>query len=70
MFKSKLGNNLTGTSPRCIPVINSLRGLVSLSVCIFHLICLPLNFLEHTSIYQLAQFGKYGVQVFLSLPEL
>lgn len=47
-----------------IPVINSLRGLASVIVCFFHLICLPLNFLEHTRIFELAVYGKFGVQVF------
>ena len=50
--------------PKNIPVINSLRGFASVVVCIFHLICLPLNFLEQTFLFQLALFGKYGVQIF------
>lgn len=59
-FTSNLNNNL----PQYIPVINSLRGLAAVVVCIFHLICLPLNFLEDTALYNFAPYGKYGVQIF------
>lgn len=64
MFKSLLETSLANFTPKYIPVINSLRGLASLMVCIFHLVCLPLNFLENTLLYQLAPSGRYGVQVF------
>ncbi|RYY06442.1 MAG: acyltransferase, partial [Sphingobacteriaceae bacterium] len=47
-----------------IPVINSLRGLASVTVCLFHLICLPLNFLQHTFIFEIAPYGRFGVQIF------
>lgn len=64
MFKSLLRINLTYCVSSHIPVINSLRGLASLLVCVFHLVCLPINFLENTIIYQLAPLGRYGVQIF------
>lgn len=55
---------LIGAAPKYIPVINSLRGFASVTVCLFHLVCLPLNFLEHTSVYEIAPYGRFGVQVF------
>lgn len=64
MFKSLPETRLAGSAPKYIPVISSLRGIASLMVCMFHLVCLPLNFLENTFIYQLAPCGKYGVHVF------
>lgn len=64
-----MSNNLFVSSPvepapAYIPVVNSLRGLAAVLVCIFHLICLPLGFLENTDIYNFAPYGRYGVQVF------
>ncbi len=53
-----------GNLHRQIPVINTLRGLAAVVVCIFHLICLPLNFLQNTDLFYLAPYGKYGVQIF------
>ena len=59
-----LVSNSGKSTPQYIPVINSLRGLAAVVVCIFHLICLPLNFLENTAIYHFAPYGRYGVQIF------
>ncbi|RYY08159.1 MAG: acyltransferase [Sphingobacteriaceae bacterium] len=64
MKKDLIVNKQPENLPQYIPVINSLRGLAAVVVCIFHLICLPLNFLENTELYQIAPYGKYGVQIF------
>ncbi|MVN20213.1 acyltransferase family protein [Mucilaginibacter arboris] len=64
MAKGTATSNRIISPPKYIPVINSLRGLASVTVCIFHLVCLPLNFLEHTLIFEIAPYGKLGVQVF------
>lgn len=64
MKDNLLGSNLSTNPPKYIPVINTLRGLAAVVVCLFHLICLPLNFLENTNLYQFAPYGKYGVQIF------
>jgi len=68
-FVFKMSNNLLVSNPiepapEYIPVVNSLRGLAAVLVCIFHLICLPLGFLENTDIYNFAPYGRFGVQVF------
>lgn len=64
MYNNKLLPNPSKPAPEYIPVVNSLRGLAAVLVCVFHLICLPLNFLEHTDIYNFAPYGRFGVQVF------
>jgi peptidoglycan/LPS O-acetylase OafA/YrhL len=64
MFKSFHNTHSISFAPKYIPVINSLRGLAAVLVCFFHLICLPLGFLENTVIYQLAPYGRFGVQIF------
>lgn len=64
MKENLLVSNQKNNLPKYIPVINSLRGLAAVVVCIFHLVCLPLNFLENTDLYHFAPYGKYGVQIF------
>lgn len=59
-----INSNSVSFKPKYIPVINSLRGLASVTVCLFHLVCLPLNFLQHTSVFEIAPYGRFGVQVF------
>lgn len=49
------------------PVINTLRAIAAISVCLLHLIRLHegVNFFDHSSaIYRVADYGRYGVQVF------
>lgn len=64
MVKDVSTSNQVKSLPKYISVVNALRGFASVIVCIFHLICLPLGFLENSFIYQIAPFGKYGVQIF------
>lgn len=64
MNNSLLASNSISSALKYIPVINSLRGLAAVLVCIFHLICLPLNFLENNDIYNFAPYGRFGVQIF------
>ncbi len=56
--------NKTANSTKYIPIINSLRGLASVFVCIYHLIGQPKYFLENTYINKIAHFGSFGVQIF------
>lgn len=64
MINSLLVSKPIESAPQYIPVINTLRGLAAVLVCIFHLVCLPLNFLENTDIYNFAPYGRFGVQMF------
>lgn len=60
-----MSENFTPTAPKYIPVINSLRGLASIAVCISHFISQPLNFFDHNSLaFQYSWLGTLGVQVF------
>lgn len=47
-----------------IPVINSLRGLAALSVCLYHFVCTTTNYILDENILDIFHFGKKGVQVF------
>ncbi|MFD1551935.1 hypothetical protein DNU06_01450 [Putridiphycobacter roseus] len=47
-----------------IPVINSLRGLAALLVCLYHYIYTTTDFIQQELILDIASFGKYGVQIF------
>jgi peptidoglycan/LPS O-acetylase OafA/YrhL len=64
MIENSSEENTSNSAPNYIPVITLLRGIASVMVCIFHLIWKPLNFLENTSLWEQAQYGKYGVQIF------
>lgn len=47
-----------------IPVINGLRGFAALSVCLYHFVYSPANFVENEGIRAAFDFGQMGVQVF------
>ncbi len=60
-----MNNEFPNTTPKYIPVINSLRGLASVMVCLHHLICMPIGFFDHSSyIFKTAFEGSLGVQIF------
>lgn len=47
-----------------IPVLNSLRAIAALSVCLFHFICTVTGFISNKIVLQIFSFGHYGVQMF------
>lgn len=47
-----------------IPVLNSLRAVAALSVCLFHFVCTVTGFITNQTILDLFSFGHYGVQMF------
>lgn len=47
-----------------IPIINSLRGLAAIMVCMYHYVYTTQNFIENELILDIFSHGKYGVQVF------
>lgn len=62
---NKLSLQSYSSVPKYIPVINSLRGLASVIVCLHHLICMPIAFIDHSSyIFKIAHEGSVGVQIF------
>jgi peptidoglycan/LPS O-acetylase OafA/YrhL len=47
-----------------IPVLDSLRGLAAISVCIYHFVVGPINFVKDENVLNVFSYGKYGVQLF------
>lgn len=47
-----------------IPVLNMLRAVAAISVCLFHFIIGPVNFINNETIRDIFGYGKYGVQLF------
>lgn len=47
-----------------IPVINSLRGLAALSVCLYHFVCTTTGYITNEGVLEVFHFGQKGVQVF------
>lgn len=49
------------------PVIDSLRGIASVMVCLFHYVCTTTGYVSNATILHLFSFGQYGVHVFFIL---
>ena len=47
-----------------IPIINNLRGIAALSVCLFHFVFSTKNYVTHQPTLDVFYFGQYGVQLF------
>ncbi len=47
-----------------IPVINSLRGLAALSVCLYHFVCTTTGYIQNQTLLDVFHYGSKGVQVF------
>ncbi len=47
-----------------VPVLDGLRALAALSVCFFHFVCGPTNFVTDETVLDIFSYGKYGVQLF------
>lgn len=55
---------LKKTNSDQIPVIDTLRGVAALSVCLFHFVTTTTAFISNSYIHSVFSFGKYGVQMF------
>src|ERR1700712_5650359 len=66
MILNNLNNiKLENSKPTYISVINPLRGVASLMVCIYHLACMPHGLFNRSSlIYSIFKNGYFGVIVF------
>src|SRR3989344_379820 len=49
---------------RHIPILDSLRAIAALSVCFYHFVCGPIDFITNEGVLDFFSFGKYGVQLF------
>ncbi len=47
-----------------ISVINSLRGLAALSVCLYHFVCTTTGYIQNQTLLDVFHYGSKGVQVF------
>lgn len=47
-----------------IPVLDSLRAIAAMSVCIFHFVVGPIDFVKDEAVLDFFGYGKYGVQLF------
>ena len=47
-----------------IPILNNLRGIAALSVCLFHFICTTIDYISNKNILSFFQYGHYGVELF------
>lgn len=47
-----------------IPVLDSLRAVAALSVCLFHFICTVTGFVTSETVLKVFSFGHFGVQMF------
>lgn len=52
------------TTVKNVPVLNSLRAIAALSVCLYHFITTVTGFVSNETILYLFSFGHYGVQMF------
>lgn len=53
-----------------IPVINTLRGLASLAVCVFHFVYSPKGLVENEAIRDVFYFGHKGVEIFFVISSI
>ncbi|MBC7411048.1 MAG: acyltransferase [Bacteroidia bacterium] len=58
---------MNNTTPTYLPVIDSLRGIASVMVCLFHYVCTTTGYVSNITILHLFSFGQYGVHVFFIL---
>ncbi len=49
---------------RHVPILDSLRAIAALSVCLFHFICTVIGFIDSKVILDVFYYGHYGVQMF------
>ncbi|MDX2171823.1 MAG: acyltransferase [Bacteroidota bacterium] len=47
-----------------IPIINNLRGIAALTVCLYHFVYTTKNYITHDTILNVFSYGQYGVQIF------
>ncbi len=47
-----------------IPVLDSIRAVAALSVCLYHFVCGPIGFFPNENVLHFFTFGAYGVQLF------
>lgn len=47
-----------------ILILNNLRGIAAISVCLFHFIYTTVNFIKNDYVLSAFYFGRYGVQLF------
>lgn len=47
-----------------IPIIESLRAIAAISVCLFHFVCTTVGLFENNAVIDVFRFGRYGVHVF------
>jgi peptidoglycan/LPS O-acetylase OafA/YrhL len=46
------------------PVIDSLRGLASVMVCLFHYVCTTTHYVSNALVLSIFNYGSYGVHIF------
>lgn len=47
-----------------LPIIDTLRGVAALSVCLFHYICKTIDYVKNETVLGIFEYGHYGVQMF------
>lgn len=47
-----------------IPIINNLRGIAALTVCLYHFVYTTKDYITQETILNIFSFGQYGVQIF------
>ncbi|MCK6648778.1 MAG: acyltransferase [Bacteroidia bacterium] len=47
-----------------VPILDSLRAIAALSVCLFHFITGPVGFVKNEAVLSVFRYGSYGVQLF------
>ncbi len=47
-----------------IPLINTLRGIAAVLVCLYHFVCKTIDFISDGQVYDLFKYGQKGVQLF------
>jgi peptidoglycan/LPS O-acetylase OafA/YrhL len=47
-----------------IPVINNLRGIAAVCVCLYHLVCTTKGYIQDKTVFNIFNYGDHGVQVF------
>ena len=52
------------TIDKNVPVLNSLRALAALSVCMFHYVCTVTGFISNSFVTSIFSYGHLGVQMF------